>query len=52
MPKGKYPVEYFLNPNINKPVEEIWADIDAYSGEFFEDEELRTHTDFLQFSRL
>lgn len=47
MPKGKYPVEYFKNPNINKPLEEIYDDIDAYSGEFFEDEELRMHTDFV-----
>ncbi len=47
MSKGKYPVEYFLNPNINKPIEEIWADIDAYSGEFFEDEQLRLSTDFI-----
>ena len=45
--KGKYPVEYFMNPNIDKPVEEIWADIDAYSGEFFEDEDIRLHTDFI-----
>ncbi len=45
--KGKYPVEYFENPNINKPIEEIWADIDAYSGEFFEDEEYRLSTDFM-----
>lgn len=47
MPKGKYPVEYFENPNINKPIEEIWADIDAFSGEFFEDEDIRFHTDFI-----
>ena len=47
MPKGKYPVEYFTNPNMNKPIEEIWADIDAYSGEFFEDESLRLQTDFI-----
>lgn len=47
MPKGKYPVEYFRNPNINKQLEEIYDDIDAYSGEFFEDEELRMNTDFI-----
>lgn len=47
MPKGKYPVEYFENPNINKPIEEIYKDIDAYSGEFFEDEDyFRKRTDF------
>ena len=48
MPKGKYPVEYFRNPNINKPLEEIYQDIDAYSGEFFADEErFRKNTDFI-----
>lgn len=36
--KGIYPVSYFRDPNVNKPIEEIWDDIDAYSGEFFEDE--------------
>ncbi len=44
--KGRYPVNYFMNPNMNKPIEEIWADIDAYSGEYFEDEEYRKMTDF------
>lgn len=47
MPKGKYPIEYFNNPNINKNIEDIYKDIDAYSGEFFEDEEqFRKRTDF------
>lgn len=47
MPKGKYPIEYFENPNINKNIEEIYRDIDAYSGEFFEDEEFfKKRTDF------
>lgn len=38
--KGKYPVDYFRNPNMDKEksIYEIWDDIDAYSGEFFEDE--------------
>ncbi|MBQ8635625.1 glycosyltransferase [bacterium] len=36
--KGKYPTEYLINPNVNKPIEEIWNDIDSYSGEYFEDE--------------
>lgn len=36
--KGAYPVKYFLNPSINRPIEEIWDDIDAYTGEYFEDE--------------
>ena len=47
MSKGKYPVEYFENPNIDKPIEEIYSDIDAYSGEFFEDQEIRMHTDLM-----
>ncbi len=38
--KGKYPRNYFLNPNMDKEksIEQIWDDIDAYSGEYFEDE--------------
>ncbi len=36
--KGNYPYDYFANPNINKPIEEIWADIDAFSMEVFPDE--------------
>ncbi len=42
--KGIYPVKYFLNPNMDKvkSVEEIWDDIESYSGEYFEDEEYTT----------
>ncbi|UKI41558.1 MAG: hypothetical protein L6V95_00315 [Candidatus Melainabacteria bacterium] len=36
--KGIYPNEYLKNPKINKPIKKIWDDIDAYTGEFFEDE--------------
>ena len=38
--KGKYPREYFKNPHMDeiRSLEEIWDDIDAYSGEYFEDE--------------
>lgn len=38
--KGKYPVNYFKNPYMDKEksIEQIWDDIEAYSGEFFEDE--------------
>ncbi len=38
--KGRYPRDYFMNPNMDKErsIEQIWDDIDAYSGEFFEDE--------------
>ena len=46
--KGKYPREYFLNPNIDKPIQEIWDDIDAYTGEFMEDEtNLHKEIDFI-----
>ena len=38
--KGAYPRAYFQNPYMDRerPIEEIWDDIDAYTGEFFEDE--------------
>ncbi len=38
--KGTYPRNYFLNPNMDKEksIKQIWDDIDAYSGEYFEDE--------------
>ena len=38
--KGIYPVQYLLNPNMDriKSLREIWDDIDLYSGEYFEDE--------------
>jgi len=38
--KGRYPRDYFQNPNMDKErsIEQIWDDIDAYSGEYFEDE--------------
>lgn len=45
--RGNYPFEYLHNPNINKPIEQIYQDIDAYTGEFFEDEEARLNTDFI-----
>jgi len=38
MVRGKYPREYFKNPWIDKPIEEIYADLDAYSGEYWEDQ--------------
>jgi len=31
--KGKWPVEYLHEPNVNKPIEQIWDDIDGYSFE-------------------
>ena len=38
--KGAYPRPYFQNPYMDRerPIEEIWDDIDAYTGEYFEDE--------------
>ena len=38
--KGRYPRDYFKNPNMDKErtIEQIWDDIDAYTGEYFEDE--------------
>jgi glycosyltransferase involved in cell wall biosynthesis len=40
MPKGDYnrQIPYNTNPNINKPIEEIYGDLDAYTVEVFEDE--------------
>lgn len=38
MPKGVFPFHYMHNPNIDEPLEKIYATIDAYTGEFFEDE--------------
>ena len=36
--KGNYPYDYFKNPIIYKPINEIYADIDAFSMEVFPDE--------------
>ena len=33
MKSSKWPVEYFQNPNIDKPIEKIWEDIDNYTFE-------------------
>jgi len=30
MPKGSYPVEYFSPPQIDKPLDEAYGDLDAY----------------------
>ena len=46
--KGVYPREYFKAPHVAKPIEKIWDDIDAYSGEYFEDEKsLHEKIDFV-----
>jgi len=40
MPKGRYQTEYFANPRIHteKSIEQIYADVDAFTMEYFEDE--------------
>ena len=31
--KGIWPEQYMHNPDMNKPIEQIWDDIDGYSFE-------------------
>ncbi|HEY9783966.1 MAG TPA: glycosyltransferase [Candidatus Obscuribacterales bacterium] len=38
MPRGVIPEEYLSNPKIDKAIEEIYADLDAYVHEYFDDE--------------
>ena len=33
MKNNRWPVSYFQNPNVQKPIEEIWEDIDGYTFE-------------------
>ena len=48
MKSNKWPVEYFQNPNINKPIEQIWDDIDNYTfEEQFEKEDRLEKIDFV-----
>lgn len=48
MKSSKWPVAYFQNPNINKPIEEIWDDIDNYTfEEQFEKEDRIEKIDFV-----
>lgn len=48
MKGNKWPVEYFQNPNINKPIEQIWDDIDNYTfEEQFERKEKIESMDFV-----
>ncbi len=45
----RYPTEYFHNPSVNKPLAEIYADLDSYSYEFFGDDPTRLQAiDFIQ----
>ena len=41
--RGKYPVEYFENPDINKPIQEIWDDIERFTLEILNDEPNNFH---------
>lgn len=46
--KGVWPEKYMHNPNIDKPIEEIWDDIDAYSfEELYEQEDRLASISFL-----
>ena len=35
--KGNWPIQYVRNPNIQKPIEKIWDDLDGFTFEYFED---------------
>ena len=48
MKGNKWPSEYFHNPNSDKPIEQIWDDIDAYTFESqFEQEDRIEKIDFV-----
>ena len=51
MPKGWCPEYFYYNPNLEKEktMEEIWSEIQYYSGEFFADDDMRyrIQTDFI-----
>lgn len=48
MKGDKWPNEYFHNPNSNKPIEQIWDDIDGYTFESqFEQEDRIEKIDFV-----
>lgn len=38
MPKGNCPTYLLNNPNIDKPIEDVWEDIQKYTGEVYPDE--------------
>lgn len=38
MPHGREPSEYFHNDWVDKPIEQIWSDIESFSNEIFADE--------------
>ncbi len=43
MPTGYHAVEYYRNPDIDKPIEQIWADQNDFSDEHFSFEELKKY---------
>ena len=51
MPKGWCPEYFYHNPNLEaeKSLEQIWEEIQYYSGEFFPDDTInfRRQTDFM-----
>ena len=48
MKGNKWPEEYFHNPNSEKPIKQIWDDIDAYTFESqFEQEDHLEKIDFV-----
>ena len=48
MPRGRYPFEYFQSPTIAMSLPEIYELIDAYTGEFFEEDTAQhPHIDFI-----
>lgn len=47
MSRGRYPVEYLQNPDINKPLEEIYAELNEYTCEIFEDDPQWHHTIYM-----
>jgi glycosyltransferase involved in cell wall biosynthesis len=51
MPRGHPPSEYESNPNIDKPIEQIYAELDECTYEVFEDE-VHLHNKFIDFAVL
>jgi glycosyltransferase involved in cell wall biosynthesis len=44
---GRFPREYISNPNVQKPIEEIYADINGFTWELFHDDEgVQDNVDF------
>ncbi len=45
MPRGKYPTHHFASPALYLPPEQVYADFDAFTHEFFEDEPFHDQID-------